>query len=259
MLYDANASVGSWPFRPLPTRTAGQLLARLDEIGVDRALVASLNAVCYRDVYAGTEELLAEIAPYRDRLTPVAVLNPLYAGWQRDLDAACAAGCVGLRLYPNYHRYELTGADGRKLLAAAVERDLLLCFVCRHEDRRQRHWMDTPEDLSLAEIAAGLDPFPQARFLILEPIGLESSPFAVDPRWRERRFGLDISRLTSVLTNSIPNLIDRIGAEKLVFGTGLPLKGPNSALLKLNLIEDSAARSRIGGANLQALLGETPA
>ncbi len=139
MLFDANASLGQWPFRAHPTHTAEELLARYDAIGVQRALVGSLNAVCYRDCQAGNDELLAAVAPHRERLVPVAVLNPTYAGWEADLDTCCAQGCRGVRLYPNYHRYDLTGPDARRLIEAAMERDLVLCFVCRHEDRRQRN------------------------------------------------------------------------------------------------------------------------
>lgn len=254
-LYDANASVGNWPFRAHRTRTAEQLLARLDEVGIERALVGSLSAICYRDSQAGNDELFEMIAPHRARLTPVAVLNPTYAGWERDLDTCVEQGCVGVRLYPNYHRYDLTDSAGARIIGAAAERGLLLCFVCRHEDRRQRHWLDTPEDLGLPAILAGLRGHPTAKFLILNGIGLESSELT-SAEWRDREFGLGISRLATVLQKSIPKLIESVGAEKLVFGTGLPLNGPNSALLKLNLIENDAAREAIGGANLRRLTGE---
>ncbi len=254
MIFDANASLGHWPFRAHRTRTAAQLLERLDEVGIDRALVGSLSAICYRDCQRGNEELLADLAPHRDRLVPLAVLNPTYAGWQRDLDACVTAGCVGVRLYPNYHRYDLGDADAQRLIGAAAERGLLLCFVCRHEDRRQRHWLDMPDDIAPAAVAQALRPFPTARFLILEGLGLEHTEFATEPLWRERHFGLDISRMATVLTRSIPKLIEQLGAEKLVFGTGLPLKGPNSALIKLNLLDDSHQRQAIGGDNLSALV-----
>ncbi|NUP98767.1 MAG: metal-dependent hydrolase [Armatimonadetes bacterium] len=254
MIYDANASIGNWPFRAHHTRTAAQLIARLDEVGIDRALVGSLSAVCYRDSQAGNEELLAELAPFRPRLTPTAVLNPCYAGWERDLEWCRAQGCVGLRLYPNYHGYDLSGPDGQRLIAAATERGLLLIFVCRHEDRRQRHWLDTPDDISLAAIAAALRPHPQARFLVLDGIGYASSPFVLDPQWRERRFGLEISRLAVVMQKDVAAIAARLGEDKLVFGTGLPLKGPNSALLKLRLVEPASLREAIAATNLERLL-----
>ncbi|MCC7495348.1 MAG: hypothetical protein IT204_23565 [Fimbriimonadaceae bacterium] len=252
--FDAHASLGHWPFRSHPVRTAAQLLARYDSCGIARGLVGSLSAVCYRDPQAGNDELLAELAPHRERLLPLAVLDPGYAGFERDLAACQAAGCVGVRLFPNYHRYELTAAPGRRALGAVAEAGLLACFVCRHEDRRQRHWLDDPEDLELAALAAGLQPFPTLRFLVLEGIGYQASPFVTDPRWRERRFGLDVSRLETVLYGSIDQLAASLGGDKLVCGSGLPLKGPHSALLKLDLLPDRALAAAVGGTNLMALL-----
>lgn len=257
-LYDAHASLGHWPFRAHRTRTAAQLIERLDESGIERALVGSLSAVCYRDCQAGNDELLAEIEPYRKRLTPVAVLNPRYAGWQRDL-AACHEqhGCRGVRLYPNYHDYELTGPEGRAILGELSERGMVACFVLRHEDRRQRHRLDAVEDLAPAELASALKPFPSLKFLLLEGLGLEHSPFGTDPHFREREFGVEFSRGDVVLRGNIPAMLEVFGSQRLVFGTGLPLKGPNSGLLKLELLEvDDATRDAIAGGNLARLLGQ---
>lgn len=258
MIIDANASIGHWPFRAHRTRTAAELLARLDRLGVDRALVGSLSAVCYRDCMAGNEELFEQLAPHRDRLIPAAVLNPCYAGWQRDLDLCREQGCVAVRMYPNYHRYAPGGAEAGRLAGAAAERGMVLTFTCRLEDRRQRHWMDTPEDLTAEDIAAVVRPHPAARFLILEALGIESSLFAKEPEWRERRFGVDISRMCTVLFKSVQKLRQALGADKPVFGTGLPLKGPNAAVLKL----DHAAaeeRAAVAAGNLMALIGNGPA
>lgn len=260
-IYDANASVGSWPFRSHPTRTAAQLVARMDEVGIARAVVASLAAVCYRDCQAGTDDMLAEIAPYRDRFTPFAVLNPLYAGWERDLRACHEQhGCRGVRMYPNYHGYSLVDPAAQRLIGACAERGLVVAFVCRLEDRRQRFRLDTPEDITLDEIAAGLRPHPNARFLILEGLGIEHSVFATEPLWRERPFAVEMSRTDVVLRRGLPRLLEVVGSEKVVFGTGLPLKGPHSALLKLQLLEvDDATRQAIASGNLTRLLGEPAA
>ncbi|MBI2298902.1 MAG: amidohydrolase family protein [Armatimonadetes bacterium] len=259
-LYDAQASIGSWPFRGHRTRTAAQLLERLDEAGIQRAAVASLSAVCYRDCQAGNEELIEEIAPHRARLTPFGVLNPAYAGWERDLaDGHETHGWRGVRLYPNYHNYDLAGPDGQRILGALSERGLVAAFVCRHEDRRQRHWLDVPEDLEPATLAGALLPYPALRFLILNGLGVERSPFGTDAVWRERAFGVDLCRGDVVLRGSVQKMIEAFGAEKVLFATGLPLQGPGSALLKLQMLEvDEPVREGIAGGNLARLLGEAP-
>ena len=253
--FDAHLSIGSWPFRAHQTRTAAQLLARLDELGIGGGLCGSLNGLLYRDSHRANEELLEELAPYRDRLVPAATINPTYARFEAELDACLEAGCRAVRLYPNYHDYPLGGPTGQKLIAAVTERRMAVCFVQRHEDRRERHRLDPAEDLNLAEVAAALASHEAAKVAILNGLGYLGSAFVTDPRWRERALALDVSREDGVLRKTLPKLLDKVGAEQLVMGTGLPLRGPHSALLKLRLIEDEATRTALGGGTMQTLLG----
>jgi len=104
-----NTYVGHWPFRQLRHNTAQALVRRLDRSGIDRAVVASLHGVFYRNVHPANEELAAQVRPYRDRWLPFATLNPTYPGWQEDL-RRCAEDLdlCGIRLYPQYHGYQLS-------------------------------------------------------------------------------------------------------------------------------------------------------
>lgn len=251
--FDAHLSIGAWPFRSHATRTAAQLVARLDALGIGGGLCGSLHGVFYRDSQRANEDLLAELEPFRDRLVPAATINPTYARWEAELDACAAAGCRAVRLYPNYHDYQLGDRLGQQAIAAAAERGLVLCFVQRHEDRRQKHRLDPADDLNLAELAAALDPQPAAKVAILNGLGYLGTPFVTEPKWRERRLVLDLSREDGVLRKSIPALLDAVGAEQLTMGTGLPLRGPQNALLKLSLMP-AAAQTEVGGHAVRRLL-----
>jgi len=253
--FDAHLSIGSWPFRGHRTRTAAQLVARLTTVGIGGGLVGSLHGIFYRDSQRANEELLEELAPYRDRLVAAATINPTYARWEEELDACLAAGCRAVRLYPNYHDYSLADGLGQRAIAAVAERDLALCFVQRHEDRRERHRLDPAEDLHFGSLAAALADHPAAKVALLNGLGYLGSPFVTDPRWRERTLAMDLSREDGVLRKTIPALLDKVGAGPLVMGTGLPLRGPHGAVLKLNMIPDEAARAALGGVTMQALLG----
>jgi predicted TIM-barrel fold metal-dependent hydrolase len=255
-MLDANAWLGHYPFRPVPNNTPEGLLRLMDRSGIERAVVSSLHSVFYRDAHAGNEELARWVAPHRDRLIPSATLNPAYPGWGQDLRQCVEDwGMAGLRLFPAHHRYSLTDPESLHLVRAAAERGLHVAIPVRLEDRRQRHWMDAAPEVGLAEIAALARACPEARILALEALGVESSPFVLDPDLAGARVWFEFSRMATVLQRSIPTLIERLGAGRLVFGTGMPLKYPGAAVLKLELLEvPPAVRASLAGGNMERLL-----
>ncbi len=85
MIIDVNAYLGHFAFRRLRHNTAESLLALMDAKKIDMAVVSSAAAITYRNTQAGNEEVAEEVRGHRDRLLPVAVVNPFYTGWQDDL------------------------------------------------------------------------------------------------------------------------------------------------------------------------------
>ena len=55
----------------------------------------------------------------------------------------------------------------------------------------------------------------------------------------DANFLIEISCVASVLQRNIPALIQTAGVQHLVFGTGMPFKVPEPALLKLECLETS--------------------
>jgi uncharacterized protein len=260
MILDANAWLGHYPFRSVPNNTPEGLLLLMDRHGIEKAIVSSLHAVFYRDAHCGNEELVRWVAPYRDRLIPCTTLNPTYPGWERDLRQCVEEWDMrGLRLFPLYHNYALTGRECRELVQAATERGLSIAIPLRLEDRRQRHWMDTTGELSLAEVAALARACPEAEIVVLEALGVESSPFVRDEALAKARVSFEFSRMATVLQQSIPRLLEQLGPERLVFGTGMPLKYPSAALLKLELLEAPPdVKERLAHGNMERLLARRP-
>lgn len=257
MIIDANAYMGHWPFRPLRHNTADGLLRLMDQHGIDRAVVSSIHAIFYRNSQAGNEELSVQIRPHRDRLIPFATLNPTYVGWREDLHRCCEdLGMKGLRLFPYYHDYVLTEERSLALIGEATERGLPLALPIRVVDMRQRHWMDTLKNLSLSEIEAVVRQCPETTFLILEGVGVEHSALAKDEDLQRSNVLFEISRMTSVLQKTLPELLHAVGPSKLVFGTGMPFKYPRPALLKMELLDaEETVKEQIFHANMARVLG----
>jgi predicted TIM-barrel fold metal-dependent hydrolase len=254
LLIDVNTYIGHWAFRRLRHNTAEALVRRMDEHGIDRAVVSSAHGILYKNVHSANAELAEQIRPYRDRLVPFATLNPTYAGWQEDL-RRCAEDLElrGIRLYPQYHGYGLTDAVGLELIDAVTELGWVVQVPMRVVDRRQRHAWDLAQDLEPAEIEAVFSLRPQARWMVLNGLGLDGG------RLGGARFLIEISRMTSVLQRNIPALIEAVGAQHLAFGTGMPFKVPEPALLKLQILDaPEETKERIAWRNAAQMLELRP-
>ncbi len=236
MLIDVNAYLGPFAFRALRHDTAAGLLGLMDAKGIDRAVVSSAAAITYRNPQTANEALADEIKDRGDRLIPFAVINPTYADWRHDLTACRDAGFRGLRLYPKWHRYALDDPNGLALVDAATELGMVLSIPMRVEDVRNRSWLIDVPEVPTSEIAAVVAARPKARFHLLNGAGFINGPLgrkdALPPNYL-----IDVSRMDSVLTNEIGLLIKSLGADRLVFGSGMPFNYPDLALLKLEVLD----------------------
>jgi predicted TIM-barrel fold metal-dependent hydrolase len=256
VILDANAHIGHWPFRRLQTTTADGLLRMLDRAGIDRAVVAHTHAVFYRDAHEANAELHDALAPHRDRLTPLATLNPDYAGWHDDL-VQCVEewGMHGLRLYPTYHRYDLAGDAATELLAAAEERGLPVSIPCGFEDPRQRHPLDSVADLTEHPIAAAARRFPRVRFLLTNA-PLTTIDMVVRHVPHQDNVSFDVSALPGPEAYAARRAYELLGSRRLLLGTHAPFKYPEVGLLRIASIEASASdRAAMLGENAAQLFG----
>lgn len=250
MLVDVNCWLGHWPYRRLRDRTAEELVARLDYLGVTHALVSSIDSILYRNVQPANEDLAEALAPYGDRLFPVATINPNYAGWEDDLDAAAERLCArGVRLIPQYHGYDLDSPAAQRAAAACAERGLPVLVAHRIEDPRQRHHLDPGQTVGFGAAAALLRAVPNLRLIITNARGLFHSDFVRDPGLRDKAWYVDLS-LAEVDYQLHRHPADRrdlgralayVGPAHLLFGTHLPFSYGAPALVKFETLELSEA------------------
>jgi len=258
MIIDANAWLGHWPFRQLHYNDARGLLCLMDSSGIDKAVVSSIHGIFYKNCQRANEELAEQVRGHRDRLIPFATLNPGYPGWQRNL-RLCRdeLGMAGMRLFPAYHQYDLTDSSSLEMIAAATEMGLPIALPMRVVDVRQRHWMDRERNLTVSEMEAVVSACPKTSFIMLNALGLESSPMFAGNRDGGRQVMTDISRMTAVMGNNIGALIDNYGAGSVVFGTGIPFNYARPALLKLEVLRaEPEVKEAIAHGNLERLLGQ---
>lgn len=256
MIIDTNAYLGPFAFRQLRHNTADGLLRLMDAKGIDKACVSSAASITYRNAQSGNEEIAAEVGAHRDRLIPFAVINPFYAGWQDDLNVCHGEfGMQGLRLYPKWHNYALADSCCLDLIDAATERGMLISLPFRAEDYRQRSWLVDVKDVSAAEVVPLVKARPKAKFLLLNGVGYAASPLGDPKSGLPANYWIEISRLSAVMGNEIGKLVGALGAERVVFGTGMPFNAPDPSLVKMEVAGlQRAEQEKVFAKNVAGLL-----
>ena len=257
MIVDTNAYLGPYAFRQLRHNTADGLLKLMDAKGIDKACVSSAASITYRNAQAGNEEIAAAVHARRDRLIPLAVINPFYAGWRDDLDICHDEfGMKGLRLYPKWHNYALADSCCLDLIDAATERGMPISIPLRVEDDRQRSWLVNVKDVTVAEIVPLVKARPKAKFLLLNGAGYSGSPLVKARDTLPENYWIEISRLSAVMANEIAALVRTLGAKRLLFGTGMPFNAPDPSLVKMEVAGlGDGDKEKILAKNAAELLG----
>ncbi len=257
MKLDIHCYVGHWPFRHNPYRTVGAIRQLMARTGTWGALVTPMAGIFYKDCLAAVQELCDDLAADAGPgLWPVAVVNPAFPGWREDLAVMVdELGCVAVRLFPNYHHYRLTDPAAEALLAVLEEQALPVMIAPRIEDERLHHWLMRVPAISHLDLAWVLRRFPALKIVLcnmrpdevdqlLDPI--ITHPLAcVDTSARLPQFHLEA-------------LIQQVGVDRVLYGTGMPLQYPECAG---QMLEDAAIasddRQRIYAANAGRLFGIT--
>lgn len=256
MRVDVNAFVGSYPYRRVPGTAAESLLAAMDRTGLDEAWVTHLPGIFWRDPAEGNAWLLDQGDRY-PRLRPVPAVHPGLATWQETLRRAVDARVPAVRADPTFYGIAPSGGAMQALAAACGEAGVPLALAVRFEDGRQRHPNDVAAELPAAAVRALIRSDPRVRLLIthadrpfVEEVHFGSTPDEAARIW------WDICWIWGPPEDHLQMLLGTIGAARFVLGTGQPLRIPENAGAKLDLLDLTAAdRAAIECGNAQTLHG----
>lgn len=224
MFIDINARVGHWPFQKLQYSSCATLLERMDRFGVSQAVVSSLNGIFYKNTQSANEELIEELqsaSRFKSRFIPFAVINPLYAAWEKDLDTCHRKlGMQGICVYPQYHDYDIHHPSLIKLAEAVRDRGLPLAFTVRMVDTRQRFWMDIHKEWTLNELMPVAGYVPDGKYMFLN----------ISSGYRLNEENTRIARQANLLLDTsgrgmsdMPDIIRLYGKTNIAFGSHSPI------------------------------------
>lgn len=272
MLLDINAYIGHWPFKKLQYNTCHKLLGRMDKFSVDRSVVSNLSGIFYKNTQSANEELYAELQTDRnfgDRLIPFAVINPIYGGWKDDLEQCVKKlGMKGIRVYPQYHDYEITDPAFIELVKMARDNRVPVAIDIRMVDSRQRSWMDIPvfvpgeksdiifKEWQLRNIIPVIKEVPDAKYII---VNIANSMKLSDEEFEVIKKADVLFDTSGRSISDLPDLIKKFGKEKFSYGSHAPILDYLSGRLRIEYMNndeaDEATKELIRSGNARRMIG----
>ncbi len=237
MRVDVNTLLGAYPFRKVPGTSPDALLQAMDRVAIDEAWVSHLPSLFWHAPAVGNLWLYETVAKER-RFKPVPAVHPGVRGWEEVLGEAADRGAPVVRCDPTYYGLDPTGPEMRVLVAACGAAQLGLMMAVRVEDSRQRHPHDHAAELPAAAVRALIRSDEDVRLVIThaDRAFIEEVHFGSTPQ-EAARIWWDISWIWGPPEDHLATLIATIGVERFVFGTGQPLRIPETSVAKLDLLE----------------------
>ena len=250
MRIDVNAFVGEYPFRNIEGGDPAGLLAAMERVGIDQAWVSHVSAMYWKDPTEGNDRLY-RIGREYPALRPVPAVHPGLAHWADCLARAAEAQVPCVRIDATFYGVQPHGTEMTAVVARAAEFGLPIMMAAKLEDGRQRHPHDATPDLGPAAVRGLIRSHPTVRLLVTHADRdfIEQVHFGATPE-ESSRIWWDICWLWGPPMDDFEHLVRSLGADRFCFGTGMPLRIPESAAAKLDLLRCSDTdRERIDGGN----------
>lgn len=247
----ATVAVTDFHARVLPsTGAVARLLGEMDRYGVARAVVTPAGSIDldtlaaqvmeggFVDADADNAGLLAVCAESRGRLLPFFFGNPRSSPEQY---RRMAAGCFGLEISPAVHGVSLNDDRTRAWVEAAERYRHPVYVVC----------LGRPGSTATDLVALARD-FPDTQFVLGHCGFVGIDVWSID----RIRASANISAETSgCYTRTAALAVERLGADRVLFGTEWPIQDPRVELTKIDALNlEPDVRRRVLSTNAERLL-----
>jgi len=239
--FDVNCFLGKWPEGGPTLDDPGELLAAMDRLDIERALVR--HSLGWHDVPAlGNSVLMAQLAGQERLISCWAALPPAsgeMGSIERWLTTLAQNRVRAVCLYPATHGYPLAAWQCDPLLGPLAERRYLLLLELTEVQWEPLHWLcATYKGLRVVVL--------NTYYRVLRPL------YAL----LDAHHNLYVDSSTLCGFRAIEDLCSRFGAERLLFGTGQPRTDGAGTVAMLNYaLLDHTQLQAIAAGNLERLLG----
>ena len=254
MRIDVSAFVGAYPWRRVPGTSVDAVLAAMDRAGIDEAWISHLPGVFWRDPMEGNAWLLDTVLS-RPRLRAVPAVHPGLPHWEETIRDAAGAGAPAVRADPTWYGIDPVGSGMQQLAQGCAQQRMPLMLTVRFEDGRQRHPNDRADELPPWAVRALVRSHPALRLVVThaDRAFIEEVHFGATPE-EASRIWWDITWIWGPPEDHLATLLETVGSDRFVFGTGQPLRLPETSVAKLDLLDlDADRRARLEADNIRAL------
>jgi predicted TIM-barrel fold metal-dependent hydrolase len=254
MRIDVAAFVGAYPWRRVPGTSPSAIVSAMDRVGIDEAWLTHLPGVFWRDPMEGNAWLYDTVARDR-RFRAVPAIHPELPHWEEAVTEAVERGVPAIRADPTWYGIDPAGRGMQSLAAACGDTARPLMLTVRFEDGRQRHPNDRAEELPAWAVRRLIRSSPRVRMIVthadrgfIEEVHFGSTPAEAERIW------WDITWIWGPPEDHLETLLQTVGADRFLFGSGQPLRIPENSIAKLDLLAlSNEDRARIESGNARLL------
>jgi predicted TIM-barrel fold metal-dependent hydrolase len=188
--------------------------------GIDKALVTSLKSVFYH-AEDGNQEILAACEKYPDALYGLATLTPLSDVKGIGYQGLKTGAFKGIRLHPQHHGFNLS--DAKRIYEVAEEQQIPVVIGFR----LTMNW--SLPALSLEDVLALAGNYPRVKFVV------SGFNYEILGKLLAHLFPPNLYVETSgfQIVGGVEMLVEILGTDHVMLGTGLPLQFPQSGIQKV--------------------------
>lgn len=245
-IIDVNTMIGQWGPKKLHYSGAGGLLLEMDRLGIARALVYDSRSRWY-DAARGNDLLLGQTRG-NGRLVPVMAATPLlqleHGGAEKFVTYIRENGIGAVRLFPDEQNFTLYPWNIGELLEILNAYRIPLMIECRSlADPLAAFWNNIREIMRA---------YPGVPVVLLTPGYRESR---ILYQLFEAGSNLHADTSTFIAYEGIEEVVRLFGAERLLFGSGMPFIEAGAALGRLLYAQISRQdMEKIAFGNIEAML-----
>ncbi len=253
MIIDVSSGIGPWPFMPLKRTTPEELTSAMEEEGIDLALVAPIDGICYKNPHMINSLHIERLSGFRN-LIPIPIIDPQMGDAEKEILRAVDLNLPAIRIYPNYHGYSLGCLEMDKVAQICGEKDITIMIQMRIEDARGHHPMMKIPDVDISEVLSAIETWPNVKVIISCAHYSEVIKSHVAERILERPDTyIDTSLLERV--DTLHSVISNVDYSRILLGTHSPFLYIRANMLKVKGIEDEEVFHAITHTNAVRALG----
>lgn len=225
-LIDMTVYYGKWPDWPIKGITPDGLVEQMDRWQIDQGVTVSTRSI-FLNCEDGHQEIQDLVKKYPKRVIGFAIVSPKDGEKAlTQVEAVHTNGLKGLRLLPQQHQYRLDDDPIlTDILTLAQKLDMPIQIPCRV----MLHW-GLPQ-LDVREIEGIAARFPELRIMAG---GLNYSELRDLIGVMRRRPNVTFETSCMQMYNGIETLVDKVGADRIFFGSGMLLQYPSPGIAKIS-------------------------